>query len=233
MSLPPDTAVHLRRAMELLGRIDGIANAMIFPTTYGPSAAYVELDARSLDDPSKTWREVLVGLPVTLVRDANGKPREVARLTPPQREREDKSGPPDDSLEREIAGLTEQRLRDAIRASIVAGNWKREEFWKAFTRIVIGWWDEAPLAPVECARHGLASAETLDALKAASDAMTDAERLALMVDLVTDGLRIMVSRPSPDTDALLGALAVDRRANARDVARAVKASRRTGAKAAT
>lgn len=213
----------------------------ICPTPYGPTGGYVDLDAPSHADPTKTWREELAsreGLTVTLVRDPNGKAIEVASLGQIERaEREAeraRRAASDAAMERDrhVAALTRARLRDAIASTLALEHnraWDRKGFWRSFALIVIGWWDESDLSAEERRRHGLGE-EPADSpgavveLRARVAAMKDTELLALSLDLLIGGLNLMSApKPSEVEAALLEALSIDHKAIARVAAKDARA----------
>lgn len=228
----------------------------VFPTTYGPSNGYVSLDALSHEDPTKTWREQLAGrghveghVEVMLVRAPDGRPMEVASLRDLRRTESEADRARDDAAymaarqDAEIRELVGTRVRDAIAARVRAGEWNGPAFWTALSAVIINWWDTAPVDPELRDRHGLtvrARGETrgdegtdvdeLAELRDAAATMTDAGRLALIVDLVLDGTGLMQSAKPNDTEsALLAALGVDWQAIARQATKTVRAAHKARA----
>jgi ParB/RepB/Spo0J family partition protein len=242
-------AVSARAAERGLKVADEETARKVFPTTYGLSNGYVDLDAWSDEDPTKTWREQLAGcehVEVMLVRAPDGRPMEVASLRTLRRAESEADRARDDAAiaaarqDAEIRRLVSRRVRDAIATQLRGGAWNKSAFWTAFAAIIIDWWDTAPVDAEMRDRHGLkvrargeekgGDGDELAKLRDAAAAMTDAGRLALIVDLVLDGTGLMQSAKPGDTEsALLAALGVDWQAIARHTTKTVRAAHKARA----
>lgn len=221
----------------------------IYPMTYGPAFGYVDLDAPAGDPdaPERTWGDVVAsqggGVKITLVRDPSGKPHRVVRRAHLRDAREEDAVDAAAAEEARAKATAENRfrerlevaLRDAIVARLHAGDWNRSEFWRAFAIVILRWWGDDTLDPSGLARHGIVDATDavgegeghVSLLVAKLASWSDAQRLALCVDLLVGGLRLMaIDEPGDDSTragpALLAALGVDRKLHEKSVKRAMK-----------
>lgn len=235
----------------------------ILPTSWGgPRAGYVDLDQPEYSTTAqKTWRQTLgkkrlAGVEVVLARDAEGKPRQLAkrdelvkavRTAPSSKDPEallhdaageSAKGRDEARLAREIEEESHRRVIGALVQAIEGGGSKNNlDFWRAFAAVMIE--DsadcESPTDPAK--RRGLITSDELAAdepadeklMKAAAE-MDAAQLLGLIVEVVAwrkiYDVRSEKGKPTP-LGSLLDALNINRKHHEREAAKAVKVARKS------